>query len=541
MGPDQPDIARGVGLQGIFVGTFLIGLREGLEATLIVSIVGAFLRRNGRSIRPMLLGVVVAIAASVAVGVGLDTLSAALPQRQQEMLETVIGAVAVVFVTTMIIWMNRNARHLRGDLEQEAAKAINTGGSAALASMAFLAVLKEGFETAVFLLAAAQATHGSGWSALSGAVAGIGAAIAIGVGMYFGGLKVNLGRFFRITGVFLVFIAAGLVVSAIRTAHEAGWLDIGQQQVLDLSWWIPARSVRGALITGMFGIPSDPRLIEVLGWLSYLIPVLAVFLLASRIDLSPRARRPVLIATSAGFAGAAILTVIVAPHRPPSAPGPTRAVTLGDGRSTSISLHFDGATPALTIDGGAPIILSAAGKRSVDGIQTRLWQGVVPTDPGITNGPVSLARLVALTGGRLPVGLSSTRTPGPFDASWTATSSYSATTYGDSLVSATQQSNRIATLRGGGLSTPKTVSAGGLDRDWSTSATEDAAVLTTIAHLAEHQAEQSLWRTWLALFPAAAAAVAAALALRRPNPATKTERHRHNDDHTASLRQIRVS
>ena len=164
----------GRNVQGIFVGTFLIGLREGLEATLIVSIVGAFLdpQRQARCARcspasrwPSLI--------SIAVGVGLDLLSSSLPQRQQEMLETVIGAIAVVFVTTMIIWMNRNAFRMKGELEREAAQAINGGGSLALAVMAFLAVLKEGFETAVFLLAAAQTSQGNRWFAVFGGAAGI--------------------------------------------------------------------------------------------------------------------------------------------------------------------------------------------------------------------------------------------------------------------------------------------------------------------------------------------------------------------------------
>ena len=113
--------------------------------------------------------------------------------------------------------------------------------------MAFLAVLKEGFETAVFLLAAAQTSHGNRWFAVLGGAAGIAASIALGVGLYFGGLKLNLGRFFRVTGVFLVLIAAGLVMGALRTAHEAGWVTIGQQQVFDFSSWIPGQSVLGAL------------------------------------------------------------------------------------------------------------------------------------------------------------------------------------------------------------------------------------------------------------------------------------------------------
>ena len=287
-------------MQGVFVGTFLIGLREGLEATLIVSIVGAFLKRNGQSTRPMFAGVGLAVLISVGVGVGLDLVSATLPQAQQEMMETVIGAIAVVFVTSMIIWMNRNAARLKGQLEREARQAINRGGALALVAMAFLAVLKEGFETAVFLLAAAETSHGNRWFAVLGGAIGILASIGVGVGLYFGGLKLNLGRFFRVSGVFLVLIAAGLVLGALRTAHEAGWVTIGQQQLVNFSSWMPGNSVQGALITGVFGIAPDPRLVEVLGWLLYTVPVLVVFLWPARLAVAPRTRRRLLAATSAG-------------------------------------------------------------------------------------------------------------------------------------------------------------------------------------------------------------------------------------------------
>src|ERR1700759_48271 len=240
------------GVFGVFISTFLIGLREGLEAALIVSIVGAFLKRNGQSIRPMFVGVALAVLISVGVGVGLDLFATSLPQAQQEMMETVINAIAVVFVTSMIIWMNGNAVHLKGELERDARQALNRGGALALVIMAFLAVLKEGFETSVFLLAAAQTSHGNRWFAVLGGALGIGVAILLGLGLYFGGLKLNLGRFFRVTGVFLVLIAAGLVMGALRTAHEAGWVAIGQQQVFDFSAWMPSQSILGALITGMF-------------------------------------------------------------------------------------------------------------------------------------------------------------------------------------------------------------------------------------------------------------------------------------------------
>jgi high-affinity iron transporter len=365
-------------VQGIFVGTFLIGLREGLEASLIVGIVAAFLARNGRSVRPMIAGVALAVAISIAVGVGLDLLSSSLPQRQQEMLETVIGAIAVVFVTTMIIWMKRHAMAMKGELEREAAEALNAGGSLALTVMAFLAVLKEGFETAVFLLAAAQTSNGSRWYAVFGGAAGIAVAVAVGVGLYYGGLKLNLGRFFRVTGVFLVLIAAGLVMSALRTAHEAGWVTIGQQQVLDLSSWLSARSVLGALVTGMFGIPNDPRLIEVLGWLLYAVPVMGIFLLPARLAPSPRVRTRLLVAAAAVLGVVATVLAVFVPAGGGDAVASTRTATDVGGQPVVVSLHVDGQAHDLVVGSrtvslgcGRPAVRRRRGSRRVASEDTR--------------------------------------------------------------------------------------------------------------------------------------------------------------------------
>jgi high-affinity iron transporter len=209
------------------LATLVIGLREGLEAALIVGIIAAFLRRNGRGLGPMWLGVGLAVGAGIAVGVALWLLESALPQAQQEALETVIGAVAVVFVTGMLLWMNRHARSMKRELETSAGAALHDGGAWALAAMAFLAVLKEGFETSVFLLATFRAAQSAGLAA-GGAVLGIAIAVGIGWGVYAGGVRIDLGRFFRITGAFLVLVAAGLVLTAVRTAHEAGWIVAGQ-------------------------------------------------------------------------------------------------------------------------------------------------------------------------------------------------------------------------------------------------------------------------------------------------------------------------
>lgn len=121
----------------MFLAAFLIGLREGLEASLIVGILAAFLKRNGSSLRPLIIATVAAILLSIGVGVGLNLFSTALPQAQQEALETIIGIVAVVFVTTMILWMNTNARNMKSSLESEAQSSLSSGGEKAMAGMAF--------------------------------------------------------------------------------------------------------------------------------------------------------------------------------------------------------------------------------------------------------------------------------------------------------------------------------------------------------------------------------------------------------------------
>ena len=259
--------------------TFVIGLREGLEAALIVGIVAAFLAQRGRSdaLRLVWLGIALAIGACVLFAVALQVFSSSLPQLQQEMLETVISVVAVVMVTYMIVWMRRNSRHLKSDLETAASSALATGTAWALIGMAVLAVLREGFETSVFLLAAFNAS-GSPLAAGLGAVIGVVVAVAIGWGIFHGGVRINLARFFRITGVVLVFVAAGLVASAIHTAHEAGWITFGQDQVADLTWLMPPGSIVSALITGVLGIQPRPTAIEFVGWLLFLVPMLLIVL-----------------------------------------------------------------------------------------------------------------------------------------------------------------------------------------------------------------------------------------------------------------------
>ena len=254
--------------------TFVIGLREGLEAALIVGIIAAFLGQQGRrdALRQVWIGVAVAVVICIGIAIALQVVSDDLPQAQQEGLETVVGALAVCMVTGMILFMRRHAKGLKGELEGAAASALATGSSRALVIMAFLAVLREGFETAVFLLATFNAS-GQSTASWIGAVIGILIAAAIGYGIYRGGVRLNLARFFKITGLVLVLVAAGLVMTAFHTANEAGWLTIGQTQALDLSWLVRPGTPLSSLLTGVLGIQPYPVWIETIAWLAYLVPM----------------------------------------------------------------------------------------------------------------------------------------------------------------------------------------------------------------------------------------------------------------------------
>lgn len=260
--------------------TFVIGLREGIEAALIVGIIAAFLRQSGhrRELRAMWLGVGLALLLCLGVAIGLQVLDRELPEQQQEALETVVAAIAVGMVSFMIVWMRGHARTLAADLRASAAGALASGSAWALVAMAFVAVMREGMETAVFMLAAFQAS-GDATSAGLGAVLGILTAGMIGWGIYRGGVRLNLDRFFRVTAVVLVLVAAGLVASAIHTAHEATWFNSLQGQALDLTWLVRPGTVSSSLVTGVLGIQPQPTVGEALGWVLFAIPMLVYVLM----------------------------------------------------------------------------------------------------------------------------------------------------------------------------------------------------------------------------------------------------------------------
>jgi high-affinity iron transporter len=388
--------------------TFVIGLREGLEAALIVGIIAAFLRKQGRRdlLRWVFVGVGAAVVLCVAVGVALDAYSRNLPQAQQEGLETVIGALAVAMVTYMVIWMRRHSRELKGQLEGLAADAI-TGQSRAgraMIAMAFLAVLREGFETVVFLLAAFDES-GSSSAAAAGAVVGIVVAVALGYGIYRGGVRINLSKFFRATGLVLVLVAAGLVVNALHTAHEAGWLNVGQGATVDLSWLVRPGSVQSSLLTGMLGVQSRPVVIEVVGWLVYLVPVGCYVAWPPGREVPRRALGRALMAVGGLAAVAGIVLATTAPGSPSSRP----VSSLGLVRAQLVSVSGAHGVLRTTASGDAApreLAVVRTGAAHETGLDTVVYRHVEqPAPPAGQPDSMSYARIAALNGGRLPIGL----------------------------------------------------------------------------------------------------------------------------------------
>lgn len=214
----------------------LIMLREGIEAALIVGIVASFLRQSGYGhLMPKVwLGVSLAAVCCAITGWLIHRSTGEIPQKQQELVVGIIGLVAVGMLTYMILWMQKAAKSMKQHIQNSVQAALNRGGSGwALVLMAFLAVLREGMESVFFLIAVFEQSPSP--SMPLGAVLGLALAIVLGILLYQGGIRLNLNRFFRWTGVFLIFVAAGLLSGAFRALHEAGLWNIGQTVLADFS------------------------------------------------------------------------------------------------------------------------------------------------------------------------------------------------------------------------------------------------------------------------------------------------------------------
>ncbi|RLK53763.1 high-affinity iron transporter [Actinokineospora cianjurensis] len=260
----------------------LVGLREGLEATLVVSVLLAYLVKSDRreSIRWVWLGVGVAVALSVGVGALITFTSSSLDFEAQETFGGVMSLIAVAFVTAMVFWMRGAARKISGELRGKLSDALAIG-PLAIVVLAFLSVGREGLETAVFFYASAQSA-GSNSGPLVGFLIGIAVAVAIGWALYRGALRINLSRFFTWTGILLVFVAAGVLGYGLHDLQEAGVLPGLNTLAFDLSGPMPEDSWYGALLKGIFNYSARTSVVQAVAWVAYVAVTLTAFLWPAR-------------------------------------------------------------------------------------------------------------------------------------------------------------------------------------------------------------------------------------------------------------------
>jgi len=274
-----------------FFASYLIGLREGLEATLVVSILVAYLVKadRRRQLLPLWAGVAAAVLLSVLFGALLTYTETTLlaDYRSRELFEAITSVVAVVLVTWMIFWLRRTARRLKGELTGKLEAAIGVG-TLAVAGIAFVSVIREGLETALLFYTAAQGATSTATPLIAISL-GLLTAVLIGFGLYAGAIRVNLSKFFTVSGVLLIFVAAGILKYGVHDFQEAGVLPGLNNIAFDISGVLDPNSWYGAAIAGMFNITAAPTVLEMVAYFGYLIPVLVAFLWPARPAASSRA------------------------------------------------------------------------------------------------------------------------------------------------------------------------------------------------------------------------------------------------------------
>jgi len=278
------------GENAVIVSNALIGLREGLEAALVVVILVAFLVKTQRqwALKYVWAGVGTAVVLSVALGAVLTYGTRQLSFTQQELIGGFASILAVVFVTGMVFWMRTAARTISGELKGRLDRALDMG-PVAVALVAFLGVGREGLETAIFFYATTQAAGAGNSQPLIGWVAGLLAAIGLGVAIYRGALKINLAKFFRYTGILLVVVAGGILAYGLHDLQEAALLPGLNALAFDVSNVISSSSWYGALLKGIFNFSPNTTWLQAVAWVLYVGTVLVLFLRPQRSDA---ARRP---------------------------------------------------------------------------------------------------------------------------------------------------------------------------------------------------------------------------------------------------------
>ncbi|MEO8829110.1 iron uptake transporter permease EfeU [Lapillicoccus sp.] len=276
----------------MLVSNALIGLREGLEAALVVVILVAFLVKTERrwALTYVWLGVAVAVALSVAIGALLTYGTGRLSFGQQELIGGFASIIAVGFVTAMVFWMRTASRTISGELKGRLDKALDVGPWAIML-VAFLGVGREGLETAIFFYATTEAAGQGNAQPMFGWVIGLLAAVALGVLIYRGAVKINLMKFFRYTGLLLVVVAGGILAYGLHDLQEAGFLPGLNNLAFDVSGVIPPDSWYGVLLKGIFNFSPNTTWLQAVAWVLYVGIVLTLFLRPVKVT-APQAPAP---------------------------------------------------------------------------------------------------------------------------------------------------------------------------------------------------------------------------------------------------------
>lgn len=258
------------------LGSGLIGLREGLEAGIVVMVLIAFLVKSDRrdALKWVWLGVAGAVAVTVGVFLGIRYGAYNVRDLTAEAIAGIASLVAVAIVTSMVLWMHHAAAGLSSDLKAGMAQALETGAPAVL-MLSFLAVGREGVETALFMVGYAEAK--SSWP-LIGLIGGTLVAAMIAWAMYAGAIRINLSKFFSYTGVFLIVVAAGILAYGLGALQTVGWLPGHENRAFDISASMDWGSWYGQLLQGVFNVTPTPTVLQLAGWLTYLAVVLPLFL-----------------------------------------------------------------------------------------------------------------------------------------------------------------------------------------------------------------------------------------------------------------------
>ena len=266
------------------LSTFLIALREGLEAALIVSILVAYVVKTGRRnlLAPIWTGVGIALAASFALGGFLSFTSAELSERGEQIFAGTTSFIAVGLVTWMVFWMKRAARTLRDELHGKVDNALTTG-PLALATAAFFAVAREGLETALFVYTNFKTVAATS-SASLGLVLGLSLAVVLGYLIYNRSVKLNLSKFFTITGIALIIVAAGVLSYGVHEYQELGWLPGETSYAWDISSVMAKDSIAGSLLAGTIGFDVNTSWVQLLLWGAYLGIVLRLYTKPARVN-----------------------------------------------------------------------------------------------------------------------------------------------------------------------------------------------------------------------------------------------------------------